>query len=111
LQLACGDGHGLVTLVCNHLSTILAIRHADEARMSVECSMLAIGAARHEALRGNPRAVTDEVILRKALGHLAGMSFLKQNMSEAEVLAEISFCASRLSSSTRQGRATECSFG
>jgi hypothetical protein len=57
--------------------------------MSVECSMLAISAERYEALRGDPRAVTDEVILRKALSHLASMAFFKKNMSEAEVLAEI----------------------
>lgn len=57
--------------------------------MSVECSMLAISAARYAALVGNPRAVTDEVILRKALDHLAGMAFFKRDMSEAEVLAEI----------------------
>jgi hypothetical protein len=57
--------------------------------MSVECSMLAISAERYEALRRNPRAVTDEVILRKALGHLAAMALFKQSMSEAEVLAEI----------------------
>src|SRR5262245_66687873 len=64
-------------------------QHAGEARMSVECSMLAISAERYDALRSNPRAVTDEVILRSALDHLAGMAFFKKNMSEAEVLAEI----------------------
>jgi len=57
--------------------------------MSVECWMLAIGAERYEALRRNPRAVTDEVILREALSHLARMACFKRNMSEAEVLAEI----------------------
>ena len=57
--------------------------------MSVECSMLAISAVRYDALRSNPRAVTDEVILRQALDHLAVMAFFKTNMSEAEVLAEI----------------------
>ena len=57
--------------------------------MSVECSMLAISAERYETLRSNPRAVTDEVILRQALDHLAVMAFFKKHMSEAEVLAEI----------------------
>jgi hypothetical protein len=61
----------------------------DEACMSVEFSMLAVGAERYEILRSNPRAVTDEVILRQALGHLASMSFFEKNMSEAEVLADI----------------------
>jgi len=57
--------------------------------MSVECSMLAISAERYQALRSNPRGVTDEVILRQALDHLAVMAFFRKNMSEAEVLAEI----------------------
>jgi hypothetical protein len=57
--------------------------------MSVECSMLAISAERYAALRSNPSAVTDEVILRKALDHLAGMLLFKKHMAEAEVLAEI----------------------
>jgi len=51
--------------------------------------MLAISAERYQALRSNPRGVTDEVILRQALDHLAVMAFFKKNMSEAEVLAEI----------------------
>jgi hypothetical protein len=46
-----------------------------EARMSVQCSMLAIGAERYQALRGNPVAIKDAVILRQALGHLAVVSF------------------------------------
>jgi hypothetical protein len=57
--------------------------------MSVECSMLAVAPERYEVLRADPRAVTDEVILRGALGHLAVMSVFKRDASEAEVLAEI----------------------
>jgi hypothetical protein len=45
--------------------------------------MLAIAPERYEALRTDPRAV------RGALNHLAGMSFFKQNASEAKVLTEI----------------------
>jgi Domain of unknown function (DUF1877) len=60
-----------------------------EAPMSVECSMLAIGAERNEALRRNPKAIKDEVILRQALDHLAVMSSFKTCMTEREVLAEI----------------------
>jgi len=51
--------------------------------------MLAIGAARYQALRRNPGAIKDEVMLRQALDHLAAMSFFKQCASEREVLAEI----------------------
>jgi hypothetical protein len=54
--------------------------------------MLAIGAERYQALRGNPAAIKDEVILRQALDHLAVMSFFKRCMSEREVLAEIRVC-------------------
>jgi hypothetical protein len=51
--------------------------------------MFAIAADRYEALRADPVAIKNEVILRGALRHLARMSFFKQNASEAEVLAEI----------------------
>ena len=51
--------------------------------------MFAIAAGRYEALRADPMAITNEVILRGALRHLAVMSSFKQNMSEADVLAEI----------------------
>jgi hypothetical protein len=57
--------------------------------MSVECSMLAVSPQRYVALRADPRAVTDEVILRRALGHLHVMRYFKRNASEAEVLAQI----------------------
>src|SRR5262245_60375111 len=57
--------------------------------MSVECSMLAVAPERCEALRADPGAVKDEVILRGALGHLAGMSSFRGETTEAEVLAEI----------------------
>jgi hypothetical protein len=55
--------------------------------VSVECSVLAIGAERYQALRGNPAAIKDEVILCQALDHLAVMSFFKRCMSEREVLS------------------------
>jgi Domain of unknown function (DUF1877) len=57
--------------------------------MSVDCSMLAVSPQRYEALRADPRAVTDEVILRRGLGHLAGMSYFKRDLSEAEVFAQM----------------------
>jgi hypothetical protein len=57
--------------------------------MSVECSMLAVSPERCEALRTDPRAPGDEILLRRALGHLASMSHFKRDASEAEVLAEI----------------------
>jgi Domain of unknown function (DUF1877) len=57
--------------------------------MSIEFSMFAIAADRYEALRADPVAITNEVILRRALDHLAIISFFKRNASEAEVLAEI----------------------
>jgi Cysteine-rich CWC len=60
--------------------------------MSVECSMFAISAERFQALRGNPAAIKDEVILRQALDHLAVMSVFKRCMSEREVLAQIRVC-------------------
>jgi hypothetical protein len=60
--------------------------------MSVKCTMLAIGAERYQALRGNPAAIKNEVIFRQALDHLAVMSFFKRCMSEREVLAEIRVC-------------------
>jgi hypothetical protein len=56
------------------------------------CSMLAIGVARYQALRGNPAAIK-RGILRQALDHLAIMSVLLQEMlSEREVLSEIRVC-------------------
>jgi Domain of unknown function (DUF1877) len=54
--------------------------------------MFAIGAERYQALRGNPAAIKDEVILRQALDHLAVMSVFKRCMSEREVLAQIRVC-------------------
>jgi hypothetical protein len=57
--------------------------------MSVECSMLAVAPERYAALRTHPRAITDEVILRGALGSLAAMSSLRPQASEAEVLVEV----------------------
>jgi hypothetical protein len=57
--------------------------------MSVEWSMLAVAAERYEALRSDTTAVTDEVILRGGLDHLAVMSICKGSASEGEVLAQI----------------------
>jgi Domain of unknown function (DUF1877) len=66
------------------------LRQSDnEENMSVECSFFVIAADRYDALRADPKAVTDEALLRGMLGYLINMSQLKPGTSEAEVLTEI----------------------